>query len=322
MTDGYRALRDSVAWLALDTRGRFLARGRDCVRFLHNVTSNDVKKLTPGAGCYAFLLTAQGRIQADLHLFRFEDHFLIDTEADLRQKAPRLILKYKVADQIELEDVTDKIASIAVEGPGSEAAIAAVMAAAATAAAAMPAAGAPVSDVDGAHVAWGDATVARVSLTGQPGYRLYGPADRKAQWVAQLQAAGVVPATDEDARVVRIENGKPRYGDDIRETSLPQETQQMHAVSFAKGCYLGQEIVERIRAQGRVNRKLVRVEVQASEPLAPGTKLMAQRSEAGEVTSSVFSPRAGKVVALAYVRSQFAEPGTVLEAGQTSAVVG
>ena len=307
MTDGYRALRDSAAWLALDARGRLIARGCDRVRFLHNVTSNEVKKMTPGAGCYAFLLTAQGRIQADLHLFCFDGHFLIDTEPDLREKVPGLILKYKVADQIELEDVTDKTASIAVEGPGAAAILAAC--------------GAPLPDADFAHVAWGDSTVARISLTGQPGYRVYGPAERKAGWIFQLEAAGARAATDEDARLVRIENGKPRYGDDIRETSLPQEAQQMHAVSFSKGCYLGQEIVERIRAQGRVNRKLVRIEVQASEPLAPGTKLAAQGAEAGEVTSSVFSPRAGKVAALAYVRSQFAGPGTALEAGQAAAVV-
>src|SRR5208283_1622029 len=102
MTDGYRALRDSAAWLALDTRGRLIARGRDRARFLHNVTSNEVKKMTPGDGCYAFLLTPQGRIQADIHLFCFADHFLLDTEPDLREKVPRLILKYKVADQIEL----------------------------------------------------------------------------------------------------------------------------------------------------------------------------------------------------------------------------
>ena len=114
MTDGYRALHESAAWLALDTRGRFVARGRDRVRFLHNITSNEVKKMAPGTGCYAFLLTAQGRIQADLHLFCFPDRFLIDTEPDLRAKVPGLILKYKVADQIELEDVTDQTASIAV----------------------------------------------------------------------------------------------------------------------------------------------------------------------------------------------------------------
>ncbi len=307
MTDGYRALHESAAWLALDTRGRFIARGRDRVRYLHNVTSNDVKKLIPGAGCYAFLLTAQGRIQADLHLLCFDDYFLIDTEADLRDKAPGLILRYKVADQVELEDVTGKTASIAVEGPG--------------AAAVLTACGAPLPEADLAHVAWGDSTVARVSLTGQPGYRVYGPADRRERWISGLEAAGTRPATGEDARLVRIENGKPRYGEDIRETSLPQETQQMHAVSFSKGCYLGQEIVERIRAQGRVNRKLVRMEVETSEPLPPGAKLTAQGAEAGEVTSSVFSPRAGKVVALAYVRSQFADPGTGLEAGQVAVVV-
>lgn len=95
----------------------------------------------------------------------------------------------------------------------------------------------------------------------------------------------------------------------------------MHAVSFSKGCYLGQEIVERIRAQGRVNWKLARVEVDASEPLAAGTKLTAQGVEAGEVTSSVLSPDAGKVVGLAYIRSKFADPGTALEAGPAAAVV-
>jgi aminomethyltransferase len=289
MTDGYRALRDSAAWLALDTRGRLLARGRDRARFLHNVTSNEVKKMTPGAGCYAFLLTPQGRIQADLHLFCFQDHFLIDTEPDLREKVPKSILRYKVADQIELEDVTESTASIAVEGP--------------TAAAILTACGAPLPEADFAHVPWGASTVARVNVTGQPGYRLYGPLDQKAGWVSQLEAAGVLPATDQDARLVRIENGKPRYGEDIRETSLPQETQQMHAVSFSKGCYLGQEIVERIRAQGRVNRKLVRIELEASEPPAPGTKLAIEGVEGAEVTSSVFSPHAGKVIALAYVRS-------------------
>jgi aminomethyltransferase len=307
MTDGYRALHESAAWLALDTRGRFVARGRDRVRFLHNITSNEVKKMAPGTGCYAFLLTAQGRIQADLHLFCFPDRFLIDTEPDLRAKVPGLILKYKVADQIELEDVTDQTASIAVEGP--------------TAAAVLAACGAPAPVADCAHAAWGDSTVACVSLTGQPGYRLYGPAGRRAEWITQLASAGAPVATDEDARLVRIENGKPRYGDDIHDTSLPQETGQLHAVSFTKGCYLGQEIVERIRTQGRVNWKLVRVEIAASEPLSPGARLTAQGAEAGEVTSSVFSPRAGKVVALAIVRSQFADPGTALDAGQTAALV-
>jgi aminomethyltransferase len=121
--------------------------------------------------------------------------------------------------------------------------------------------------------------------------------------VHQLEAAGAVAASLEDARLVRIENGKPRYGEDIRETSLPQETQQMHAVSFNKGCYLGQEIVERIRAQGRVNKKLMRVVLEGGEVPVAGTKTMVDGAEA-EVTSAVVSPASGEVVALAYVRQR------------------
>ena len=303
MTDGYNALRHGAAWLDLSSRGRFVARGRDRTRFLHNVTSNDIKKLTPGAGCYAFLLTPQGRIQADLTIFCFADHFLIDTEPDLREKVPGLILKYKVADQIELEDVSAQGVAIGLEGPG--------------AAAVLSSAGAPVPGADFAHLAWGEAIVAAVSATGQPGYRMYGPADL----AHRLEAAGAKPATAEDARAVRIENGKPRYGDDIRETMLPQETGQLHAVSYTKGCYIGQEIVERIRTQAHINRKLVRLDIDAPEAVAPGTKLTAGSAEVGEVTSSVYSPESGKVIALAYVRAAQAEPGTSLKTPSAAAMV-
>ena len=98
MTQGYEALRRGAAWLDLAARGRIVVRGRDRVRFLHNVTSNDVKKMKPGSWCYAFLLSPQGRIQADLYLVSLEDHFLIDTEPELREKVRQQILRYKVAD--------------------------------------------------------------------------------------------------------------------------------------------------------------------------------------------------------------------------------
>src|SRR5215475_13636972 len=99
MTPGYEALRHGAAWIDLSARGRIVARGRDRARFLHNVTSNEIKKMLPGQSCYAFLLTPQGRIQADLYLLCRVDDFLIDTEPETRQKVPQLILKYKVADQ-------------------------------------------------------------------------------------------------------------------------------------------------------------------------------------------------------------------------------
>ena len=301
MSEGYEALRHGAAWLDLSTRGRLLVRGRDRARLLHNVTSNEIKKLAPGSGCYAFFLSPQGRIQGDCSLFCFADHFLVDTEPELREKVPQLILKYKVADQVEVEDVSAGITAVGLEGPAAAAALAAL--------------NAPVPGEPYAHLAWGELTVANLSVTGQPGFRIFGPPARMPSW----EASGAKPATDADIRQVRIENGRPRYGEDIRETTLPQETQQMHALSFTKGCYLGQEIVERIRAQGHINKKLVRVAIESPAALPPGAKLTANGKDAGEITASVYSPETHSVAALAYVRTPFADSGSRLEAGDFSA---
>jgi folate-binding protein YgfZ len=271
MTPGYSALRRGAAWLDLSARARIMATGRDCARFLHNVSSNEVKKMVKGDTCYAFLLTPQGRIVADLHLLCLGDRFLIDTEPELRERVQQQILKYKVADQVELQDVTEETIAIGVEGPGA------------------PAIAVPE-----------EFRVAPFTVTGQPGYRIYSEPGKRDEIVRHLEAAGAVAATAEEARVSRIENGKPRYGEDILETSLPQETEQMQAVSFTKGCYIGQEIVERIRARGHVNRHLVRLEIEGSEPPAPGKQTVG--GQEAEIMSAVFSPELGKVVALAYVR--------------------
>jgi folate-binding protein YgfZ len=268
MTDGYQALREGAAWLDLSARARTVARGRDRARFIHNLTTNEVKKMTPGDSCYAFVLTPQGRIVGDVSILCRPDDLLLDTEPELREKVRLHILKYKVADQVELEDVTDTTAAIGVEGPSAP----------------PPPAG---------------FTTAPFTVTGQPGYRIYCSPGEKPEIVRLLEAAGVKPATPEDARIVRIENGRPRYGEDIFDTTLPQETGQMHAVSFNKGCYLGQEIVERIRARGHVNKHLTRLEL--ADLVPPGTKLTIDGKEA-DVTSSILSPASGKAVALAYVR--------------------
>jgi tRNA-modifying protein YgfZ len=289
MTPGYEALRHGAAWIDLSARGRIVARGRDRARLLHAITTNEVKKMTPGMGSYAFLLSPQGRIQADLNLFCFDDHFLLDTEPELRERVHQHIRRYIIADQVELEDVTPTTACIGLEGPGVAAILTTL--------------GAPMPATDYAHVAWDDATIAAVTVTGQSGVRIFAPAEKASPLVRQLEAAGAVAATPEEARLVRIENGKPRYGEEIRDTSLPQETQQMHAVSFNKGCYLGQEIVERIRAQGRVNKKLTRVTLEGSEPPAAGTKTTVDGAEA-EIMSAILSPESEAVIALAYVRTK------------------
>jgi len=305
MSEGYEALRHGAGVVDVSARGRILARGRDRARLLHNLTSNEVKKMTPGSGCYAFLLSPQGRIQADLHLLCFENHFLLDTDPELREKVYQHIRRYIIADQVELVDVSAETGEVALEGPGAAAVLAGLQA--------------PNPGGDYSHLPWGDATIAAMSLSGQPGFRIFCP--QPDDLVHRLAAVGAKPVTEADIRLVRIENGKPLFGEDIRETSLPQETQQMHAVSFTKGCYLGQEIVERIRAQGHVNKKLVRVEIDSADAPASGTKLSAKGAEAGELTSAVYSPESGKVVGLAYVRTPHANVGTELQAGDLQAKV-
>jgi folate-binding protein YgfZ len=189
------------------------------------------------------------------------------------------------------------------------------------AAAELAAIGAPVPEVEYGHAPWNGGIVERVSETGGPGFRIFMPEEAKAEWIARLESAGAVRATPGEVRIVRLEHGKPRYGEDIFDTTLPQESQQMHAVHFAKGCYIGQEIVERIRSRGRVNRLLVKLEVEGEAPLDGGTKVTADDAEAGEITSSAFSPALGKVVALAYLRAQYAADATVLQSGGRAATV-
>lgn len=303
-TKGYTALREHAAWLDLSARGKIRVSGEDRARLLHAMTTNHVEQLTPGQGCYAFFLNAQGRILGDVNLLCFEDHLMLDTEPETRQKLFEHLDRYIIADDVTIEDETDRIATIAVEGP--------------EAAAVLAKAGAPIPGSPYSWEAWGDRDVARLNSTGSDGFFIFAPASQKHDLISLI---GVPEATAEDARVVRIEHGRPRYGEEITERYLVQETGQLQAVHFTKGCYLGQEIVERVRSRAQIHRVLRRIDIDASEPPAPGTKLKAGDADAAEIVSAVFSPALGKVVALGYVRTPFAEPGTKISAGSAAATI-
>ena len=295
-TTGYTALRENAAWLDLSGRGKLRATGEDRARLLHAMTTNQVETLQPGDGCYAFFLSAQGRILADANLLCFEDHFLLDTEPETRTKVYEHLDRYIIADDVTLEDETGRVATIAIEGPKAVAALAAL--------------GAPVPTAPYSFATWTHGTVARLDTTGKDGFFLLVPIDEKQAITSRLTKAGFPEATAEDARIVRIENGRPRYGEEITERYLLQETDQLRAVNFGKGCYLGQEIVERVRSRAQIHRVLRRMEIDTNDPPAAGTKLKSGDADAAEIASAVFSPALGKTVALAYVRTQFADPGT------------
>ena len=300
-------LRESAAWLDLSARGKIRVTGEDRARLLHAMTTQDVQALTPGRGCYAFFLNAQGRILGDANIFCREDSFLLDTEPETRQKLYDHIDRYIIADDVTLEDVTGEMATIAIEGPQS--------------AAVLERLGAPVPDTDYATRSWSGSIVARVSSTGAGGYSIFLLPIKKAELIGALAAAGLAEGNPNDARMVRIEHGKPRYGEEITERYLVQETSQLNAVSFSKGCYLGQEIVERVRSRAQIHRVLRRLAIDANEPPPAGTRLKSGDADSAEIASAIFSPALGKVAALAYVRTQFAEPGTEMRLGDARAVV-
>jgi aminomethyltransferase len=149
----------------------------------------------------------------------------------------------------------------------------------------------------------------RNSLTGEPGLRLMAETGRGAGLAGRLEQAGAAAATAEDFRVVRVENQVARFGEDFFDTNLPQETQRLEAVSFTKGCYIGQEIVERVRSRGQVNRLLVGVELDAEKAPASGSAVMFEDEEVGRITSPVHSPRLGRAVAFGILRRQAAHAG-------------
>jgi aminomethyltransferase len=297
---GYEPLRESAAWIDLSARGRIRATGEDRVRLLHAMTTNHIQQLKPGEGCYAFFLNAQGRILADAIILELPDSLLIDTEPETRHSVYEHLDKYIIADDVTLEDITDETVQAGVEGPG--------------AAGVLENLGAPVPAGPYSHESWGDRIVARFSVTGQPGFSIIAPAAERGLLTA--------PAADAEAvRTVRLEQGHPRYGDDITDRYLPHETQVLSALHFNKGCYIGQEIVERVRSRGGVHRFLVPLEIDSSRAPAAGAKLLAGEKEIGEITSAAYSPVRGKVAALGYVRIDEIPAGTDLTVDGSAARV-
>jgi folate-binding protein YgfZ len=266
----------STLLFELPHRGRIKVLGEDRKRLLHAMTTNHIQQLEPGQGCYAFFLSAQGRIQSDVTILAQEDDLLLDLEPAQAKPIFAHLDKYIIADDVTLEDATDQQTTLALEGPGAKAILEKI--------------GAPTPEARYASAAWAGRLVVNTTYTGAAeSYHIYlSPLDAPILRET-LEDAGAIPARDEQVETERILNGKPRYGVDITDTNLTAETGLTHALHFSKGCYLGQEIVERVRSRGHVNKVLTRIEFEGEAP-------------AGTITSQTTDPATNKTVALAYVR--------------------
>ena len=294
----YSALRESAAWLDVSARGKIRVLGEDRQGFLHAISTQAIEDLPPGQGVYAYFLNVQGRIQTDAYLWVFPSHVLIETEPETAQGLVRHLEKYIIMDDVVLEDTTAALAALALEGPGAEEIATRLFRD-------PPLENHAHREVDGV-------TILRASLTGEPGFRFLTEAGRAKALAEKLAKAGAVEAAAADFRTVRVENQVPRFGEDFFDTTIPHETQRLDAVSFTKGCYLGQEIVERVRSRGQVNRLLAGVEVETDTAPPGGSVILFKDREAGRLTSPVFSPRLGRVAGFGLLRREAADPGAAI----------
>jgi folate-binding protein YgfZ len=304
----FQALLSGCGLYDLSWRAKIAVTGGDRVRWLNGMATNNVRDLTPGHGVYAFLLNAQGRIQADLYVFQRGDSLLVDTEHGQREKVLQLFDHYIIADDVEIADVSDKLTALGLTGPESRHILE-------RAGIAAP----DLAHLQFADVPWqhaGQHSVQQKTVTllrsgeeaGDSWQIWIAPEHRDELWGTLLKASAR-PTGTTALNLFRISRGIPQLGEDIRERDLPQETGQTRALNFTKGCYLGQEIVERIRSRGAVHRQFTAFLVEGSLP-EPGAKILAgenkEEKEVGEITSSALLPLPGgdRSVALGYLRRE------------------
>ena len=302
----FQALLSGSGVYDLSGRARISLAGGDRVRWLNGMVSNNIRDLAPGHGVYAFLLNAQGRIQADLYAFNRKESLLVDTEIAQRDKIWELFDHYIIADDVEMIDVSDKFAALGLTGPDSRAVL--------ERAAITPP---ELAHLQFADLSWREipVTVLRMGEETKDSWQLWIAPAHIDHLRNELQKAGARPAGSSALNLFRISRGIPQFGQDIRDRDLPQETGQARALNFTKGCYLGQEIVERIRSRGAVHRQFVAFEVDGALP-QPGTKIQADGKEVGEITSSAILPlpSGDRAAALGYLRREAA--GKELHAGE------
>jgi folate-binding protein YgfZ len=305
----YDAARHRAAVIDRSDRGRIVVLGADRASYLQGLLTNDIVALAAGQGCYAAYLTAQGRMIADLHVYELGDVILLTMAGDVKDAVMAKLDQFIFGEDVQLGDVTGTFGQIAVVGPEAARAVARVI----TGVEPDALGGLPEHGNARAQWAGGAAIVARVTDTGEPGFDLFVEQPRTAELTAALSAIDVAPIDAATAEAIRIESGVALFHRDMDEETIPLEAGiESRAISFTKGCYVGQEVVIRVlhRGHGRVARKLVGLTFDGSQEPAPGAKIRAGDREIGEVTSSTVSPALQRPIALGYVHRDFVEPGS------------
>ncbi len=306
LLEAYRAIREGAALVRRDDRGSVALVGRDRASFLQGLVTNDVERLEPGSGCYAAFLTPQGRLITDVRIFETGDSLLLvlpaATAPAIRERLEACIF----SEDVQVEDLSAAWTMFSVYGPASGGVVATAVGAD------RQAAWVPYRNVrvqGGEH----SIVVAASDEVGVAGWDCFVARAEADPLRRRLIAAGAVEVAHEAVDVVRVESGVPAFGVDMDESTIPLEAGlEARAISFTKGCYVGQEVIVRVRdrGHGRVARRLVGVLVDGDRVLARGDAVRVGNRDVGRLTSVVESPALGRAIALAVVHRDVAEPGT------------
>ncbi|HXX43169.1 MAG TPA: glycine cleavage T C-terminal barrel domain-containing protein [Candidatus Acidoferrales bacterium] len=306
----YRAAKQSVGLIDSNWHAILVLAGRDRVQYLHNISSGDIKSLAEGRGTLALLLNPQGHILAELEVYALPEKLLVLSHVSQRERTVATLKKYVIGSHVQIDDQTDRMGSVAVEGPRAMEVIADLCG---VSVADLPEMSAQETAVEGVS-----GFLVKRSHFAEPGAEIVAPRENlPALWsklLAAVRASGGEPIGMAALNALRLEAGVPWFPVDFNEAHIPHEAavENTH-ISFNKGCYTGQEIVERVRSRGHVNRKRVLLKFSTATPPTSGTKLYAGGAEVGYVTSAAFSPATGTSIGMGYVRQAQFAPGSILE---------
>jgi folate-binding protein YgfZ len=314
----YAALRETVGMLDSNFRAFFSFTGADRQRYLNALLTSNVRDLKPGQGTVGLLLNPQGHILAEVETFSMEESILASSHAMIRERTFATFDKFIIMDDVTLEDLTEATGTLDLAGPRTSALFADL----------------GLENFDGLPLLSHEETmveaipcrVVRRELAGATAATLItGREHLPTLWnllAVRVRNQGGSPAGMEALNSIRLECGTPWFGHDYDDRQIPHEAGLENSrISYEKGCYTGQEIVERVRSRGHVNRRLTELLFSAAEGPAPDTKLLLDFKEIGSVTSTAFSPALGKAIGLGYLRREHSAIGTRMDASGISAEV-
>jgi folate-binding protein YgfZ len=307
----YASLRETVGLIDTNFRAFFSFTGPDRQRYVNAILTSNVRDLKPGQGTVGLLLNPQGHILAEVETLAREESILAASHAMIRDRTLATFDKFIIMDDVTLEDVTDSTGSLDLAGPRTAALLAEL---GVGQFAEMP----PLCHQE-AKLGQIPCRVVRRDLAGNPGATLISAREHlPSLWRGLAERArlhGGAPAGMEALNSIRLECGIPWFGHDYDDRQIPHEAGlELSHISYEKGCYTGQEIVERVRSRGHVNRRLTELQFSSAEAPGHGTKLLQGGNEIGNVTSAAFSPALGRAVGLGYLRREHSAPGTRMDA--------